>query len=157
MGGEFIQLLRIYRLKDVLCECITSKVFLEMKEFHFLVPIIKSEAYWDYHFSVIQALYPLYRLLRLADMKEPGIDKVKYYVMQVDHLLDDGIGNICSKIESGEGAVVAQKVCTVVCEDLPDPDPVEVTMKRQGNLKKAEDEEDEESKFWHEEKLQSVI
>ena len=76
MGGECIQLLRIYRLKDVLCECITSKVFLEMKEFHFLVPIIKSEAYWDYHFLVIQALYPLYRLLRLADMKEPGIDKV---------------------------------------------------------------------------------
>jgi hypothetical protein len=80
-------------------------------------------------------------------MKEPGIDKVKYYVMQVDRLLDDGIGNICSKIESGEGALVAQKVCTVICEDLPDPDPVEVTMKRQGNLKKAEDEEDEESKF----------
>ena len=52
---------------------------------------------------------------------------------------------------------MAQKVCTVVCEDLPDTDPVEVTMKRQGNLKKAEDEEDEESKFWHEEKLQSVI
>ena len=91
MGGEFIQLLRIYHLKDVLCECITSKVFLEMKEFHFLVPIIKSEVYWDYHFLVIQALYPLYRLHHLADMKEPGIDKVKYYVMQFDHLLDDGI------------------------------------------------------------------
>ena len=127
-----------------------TELFLEMKEFHFLVPIIKSEAYWDYHFSVIQALYPLYRLLRLADMKEPGIDKVKYYVMPADHLLDDGIGNICSKIESGEGALVVQKVCNVIC-DLPDPDPVEVTMKRQGKLKKAEDEEDEESKFWHEE------
>ena len=87
MDGEFIQLLPIYHLKDVLCECITSKVFLEMKEIHFLVPIIKSEAYWDYHFSVIQALYPLYRLLHLADMKEPGIDKVKYYVMQFDRLL----------------------------------------------------------------------
>ena len=154
MGGEFIQLLRIYRLKDVLCECITSKVFLEMKEFHFLVPIIKSEAYWDYHFSVIQALYPLYRLLRLADMKEPGIDKVKYYVMQADRLLDDGIGNICSKIESGEGAVVVQKLCMVICGDLPDPDPVEVTIKRQGNLKKAEDEEDEEGEFWGEEYFQ---
>ncbi len=146
MGGEFIQLLRIYRLKDVLCECITSKVFLEMKEFHFLVPIIKSEAYWDYHFSVIQALYPLYCLLRLADIKEPGIDKLKYYVMQFDHLLDDGISNICSKIEGGEGAVVVQKVCNVICDNLPETDSVEVTVKREGNLKKAEEEEEEESK-----------
>jgi len=146
MGGECIQLLHIYHLKDVLCECITSKAFLEMKEFHFLVPVIKSEAYWDYHFLVIQALYPLYRLLHLADMKEPGFDKVKYYVMQVDCLLDDGIGKICSKIESGEGAVMAQKLCSFICEDLPEPDPVEVTVKRQGNLKKAEDEEEEESK-----------
>ena len=135
MGCECLQLLRVFRLKNVLCDCITSKALMELKEFQYIVPIIKSEAYWDYHFLVIQALY-LYCLLRLADMKEPGIDKVKYYVMQVDRLLDDGIGNICSKIESGEGAVVAQKVYTVLCEDLPEPDPVEMTMKRQGNLKK---------------------
>ena len=38
---------------------------------------------------------------------------------------------------------MAQKVCTVICEDLSEPDPVEVSLKRQGNLKKAEDEEDE--------------
>ena len=137
-----------------MCDCITSNVFLELKEFQYIVPIIRSEAYWDFHFAVIQALYPLYRLLCLADMKEPGIDKVKYYVMQADCLLDDGIGNICSKIESGEGAEVAQKLCTVICGDLPDPDPVEVTMKWQGNLKEAEDEEDEEGKFWKEEYFQ---
>lgn len=33
----------------------------------------------------------------LADMKEEEIDKVKYYSMQVDSLMDDGIGNVCSK------------------------------------------------------------
>ena len=52
---------------------------------------------------------------------------------------------------------MAQKVCTVICEDLPEPDPVEVTVKRQCNLKKAEDEEDEESMFRYEKKLQAVI
>ena len=62
--------------------------------------------------------------------------------MQVDHLLDDGSSNICSKIDSGEGAVVVQKVCNVICDDLPEPDHMEVTVKRQGNLKIAEDEED---------------
>ena len=80
-------------------------------------------------------------------MKEPGIDKVKYYVMQFDHHLDDGISNICSKIAGGEGAVGVQKVCNVICDDLPETDSVEVTVKRQGNLKKAEDEEEEESKY----------
>ena len=44
---------------------------------------------------------------------------------------------------------MAQTVCTVICEDIPEPDPLEVTVKRQGNLKKAENEEDEESKVWH--------
>ncbi len=83
-------------------------------------------------------------------MTEPGIDKVKYYVMQVDQLLDDRIGNICSKIARCEGAVVVQKVCSVICDNLPESDPVEVTVKRQGNLKKAEDDEDKESEFWHE-------
>ena len=52
-------------------------------------------------------------------MKEAGIDKVKYYVMQVDCLLIHRVSNICSKIESGERAVVVQKVCSVICEDLP--------------------------------------
>ncbi len=45
---------------------------------------------------------------------------------------------------------MAQKICYVICNDLPGTDRVEVTMKREGNLKKAEDEEDEETKFGHE-------
>ena len=121
MGGECLQLLRVFRLKDVLCDCITSKVFLELKEFQYIVPIIKSEAYWDFHFAVIQALYPLYRLLRLADMKDAAIDKVKYYVMQVDRLKDDGIENIYSKMDSVEGSVILRKLCEVVCLDIPEP------------------------------------
>ena len=71
-------------------------------------------------------------------MKEARIDKVKYYVMEVNHVLDDRIGNICSKIESGKGAVIAQKVCNVICDDLPETDSVKVTVKRQGNLNRGE-------------------
>ena len=77
---------------------------MELKEFQYIVPIIKSEAYWDFHFAIIQALYPLYHLLHLADMKKAAIDKVKYYIMQVDHLMDDGIENACSKMDSIEGS-----------------------------------------------------
>ena len=43
----------------------------------------------------------------------------------------------------------------MICQDLSEPDPVEVTVKRQGNLKNAENEEDEESKFLHEKNTSS--
>lgn len=104
-----------------------------------IVPVIKSETYWEFHFAVIQALYPLYQLLCFADMKEGGIDKVKYYIMQVNCLLDDGIGNVCSKKESAEESPVVQKLCDVVCVDLLDPDE-----KSQNKFKMQEDG----SKFW---------
>ncbi len=76
-------------------------------------------------------------------MKEAGIDKVKYYVMQVDHLL------MIELVESDEGAVIVQKVCSILWYDFPNPDLVEVVVKWQGNLKKAENGEDEEGKFLH--------
>ena len=119
MGGECLQLLRVFCLKSVLCD--------------YRVPIIKSEAYWDLHFVIIQALYPLYRLPHLADMKEAAIDKVKYYIMQVDRLMDDGIENVCSKMDSVEGSPILMKLCDVVCLDLPVP-----LVNIEGNVKKEE-------------------
>ncbi len=80
------------------------------------MPIIKSKAYLGYHFVDLQALYrsisPVLSLC-LTDMKETGVDKVKYHVMQVGCLPDDRIDNICSKTESGEGTVIVQKVVTI--------------------------------------------
>ena len=41
--------------------------------------------------------------------------------MQVDHLMDDGIENICSKMDSIEGSAILRKLCEVVCLDIPEP------------------------------------
>ena len=122
MGGECLQLLRVFCLKNFLCDCITSKVFMELTKFQYIVPIIKSEAYWNFHFAIIQALYPLYYLLHLANMKQEAIDKLKYYIMQVDCLMDDGIENVCSKMDSVDGSPILMKLCDVVCLDLPEPE-----------------------------------
>ena len=54
-------------------------------------------------------------------MKEAAIDKVKYYIMQVDRLMDDGIENVCSKMESVDGSLILMKLCDIVCLDLPVP------------------------------------
>lgn len=55
-------------------------------------------------------------------MKEAVIDKVKYDIMSVDCLIDDEIGNVCSKMESTKGLPFLQKLCDVVCIDLPNKD-----------------------------------
>ena len=91
-------------LKDTLAECMTNRVFLDNKQFHFLGEVLKIEEYWDLHFAVCQCLYPLYRLLRLADIKIGGIDKVKYYVHQVDCLMEDGIQQVKEKWSNADVA-----------------------------------------------------
>ena len=62
---------------------IMSKVFIECKKFLFVGQIVKHDGFWDLLLAICQLWYPLFRLLRLADMRG-GIDKVKYYVCQVD-------------------------------------------------------------------------
>jgi hypothetical protein len=96
MGGEALQLLRILRLKDTIMESVMSKVFIECKKFHFIGQIVKHDGFWDLLLAICQLWYPLFRLLRLADMRG-GIDKVKYYVCQVDLLMESGLQNVMKK------------------------------------------------------------
>jgi hypothetical protein len=70
MGGECIQLLRIYRIKQTLDECINSKIFADLgSNFTPLKSLLKLDEYWDYHYSICLLLYPLYKLLHLADKR----------------------------------------------------------------------------------------
>lgn len=100
MGGYALQLMRVMRLKNVIAECTASKVFLDTKKFHFIHDVMKLDMFWDVLFAIIQLLYPLYRLLRLCDTQRCCIDKVKFYVMQVDRLLEPGLDNTKVKLES---------------------------------------------------------
>ncbi len=47
--------------------------------------------------------------------------------------MDDGIENVCSKMDSVEGSPILMKLCDVVCLDLPEPEE-----NIQGNVKKEE-------------------
>lgn len=109
MGNECLWILCVYHLKDVLYDCIPSKVFLKLKKFQFIGFIIMSQAYWDFHCTEIQALYPLYHLCHLAVVKELAIDKAKYYIMQIDHLMDDGIESVHSKLDSAKDRPILQR------------------------------------------------
>ena len=98
MGGEMLQLLRVMRLKETLEEVVATKVFLELKEFHFLKDVIKCDDFWDCLFTLNQTLYGFYRLLRLGDTQIGVIDKVKYYILQIDRLMPDLLANLAAKM-----------------------------------------------------------
>ena len=97
MGGEVLQLLRVLRLTDAIMEATMSKVFVEERKFHFIREIVRHEGFWDLLFAICQCWYPLFHLLRLSDLAIGGVDKVKYYVCQIDRLLDSGLNNVLAK------------------------------------------------------------
>ena len=97
MGGEALQLLRVLRLNDTIMEATMSTVFVEEKKFHFIREVVCHEGFWDLLFAICQCWYPLFHLLRLSDLALGGIEKVKYYVCQIDRLLDSGLSNVLAK------------------------------------------------------------
>ncbi len=97
MAGEFISFLRLFRLKDALQATTRDKVFVDYKKFQFLAVILNNQLYWDCLFAMIQAIYPFYRMLRLCDMKLGGMPYLKYYAVQADRLLGDGMTNLMEK------------------------------------------------------------
>ena len=94
MWGEAMQLLRVLWLKNALTECVASKAFQELKQFAIVGEVLLHDGFWDLMQYVCEALYPIYPLLQLADMKIGGIDKVKYFMHQIDRLLPKSIDDV---------------------------------------------------------------
>jgi hypothetical protein len=67
---------------------------------HWIRDVMKMEEFWELLFALIQMLYPLYRLLHLCDTKTGCVDKVKYFVMQTDRLLESGLNNVLEKLDA---------------------------------------------------------
>ena len=65
-------------------------------KFLFIGQIVKYDGFWDLLLVTCQLWYPLFWLLMLADMWG-GIHKVKYYICQVDLLMESGLENVSKK------------------------------------------------------------
>ena len=94
MAGEVFQFMRVLRLKEALQATTRDKVFVDYKRFGFVAEIINNEKTFECLFAIVQVLYPIFRILRLADMKIGGADKLYYYVMQTNCLLDPALKNM---------------------------------------------------------------
>ena len=90
MGGHIISLARTYRLKAVLESLVTDHNFISKKAIgkkgtkEKIISLIKSKSFWNHVLVCLKSLFPLLKLLRLCDKKEPAMDRLYYYVRQAD-------------------------------------------------------------------------
>ena len=87
MAGELIALLRLVRLRPALVATVTSPEFIALRAFQGLSALLQCQDFWVYAFQLARAVYPLMRILRLADKKTAGMDKLYYFVLQADRVL----------------------------------------------------------------------
>ena len=100
MAGEHIALLRLLRLKNALRATITSKEFLDLRVFHTVTSVLNDPTFWKWLFVMCRALYAPMRVLRLADQKNPAMDKLFYYVSQTDRMLPKYLGDVEERLAS---------------------------------------------------------
>ena len=87
MAGELLALLRVSRLKDTLRATIVTKKYMELKQFESLNCLLLQNTFWDLLFALSRAVYSGMRILRLADLKTAGMDKLLHYVYQADRVM----------------------------------------------------------------------
>lgn len=156
MAGELIALLRLLRLKNGLQATVVSPEFKSLKEFEVEATVLMNEDFWKYVFVMCRALYAPMRVLRLADQKTPGMDKLYYYVLQADrmlpkwltdaeehskHLMSSSIWRAMETPRLGSESDIEDNV-TDDSED--DCDSVEADAEAENGDEISEDEDDEE-------------
>jgi hypothetical protein len=89
MAGELIRLDHLLRLRDILRATIASKKFKDIweKTFWREVVVLENNEFWKYLFTLCCSLYAPMHIFQLADQKIPMMDKLHYYVCQMDKLL----------------------------------------------------------------------
>lgn len=88
MAGEIISILRVHRLGDVLKNTCTCPAFVQVGEFTDVSLLLLRDSFWDFLFKLCRAFYAQMRIIRLADQKTGAMDKLMYYVLQADSMLE---------------------------------------------------------------------
>ena len=86
MAGNLIAMLRVLRLKNALQATVTSPEFTRLNAFGNLATVILNENVWVWMFLQCRGVYPMMRILRLADQKNPAMDKLYYYIKQANRV-----------------------------------------------------------------------
>lgn len=101
MAGHIIALLRLLRMKEVIDATMATPELIRNKEFpKALKSILKSGPFWNFIFAVCRTLYPAMRLLRLCDMKQPGMDKLHYFVRKTNSMFIETAGLVDTAVRA---------------------------------------------------------
>ena len=98
MVAECLQYLHVYHLKDAVQMATRDWAFIGYKRFQFVTKLVNSEELWDTLLAIIQACYPIYRILHLKDMRVGSIDKICYFVRPSDRLLKNSMENAMERL-----------------------------------------------------------
>ena len=88
------------KVKDALTQCFASTAFRDMKQSAVMGEVLLHEGFWDLLWHVCKAMYPMYCLLMVADMRIGDIVKVKYNIHQIDSLLPQSLVELLEKWKS---------------------------------------------------------
>lgn len=88
MGGWVYCLARMFRLKEPLRQALTEENIKKWKVKPELVAILDMKTFWVVLYHLLRMLYGPLKILRLADRKEPGMDKLYYFVRLTDQTLE---------------------------------------------------------------------
>jgi hypothetical protein len=144
MAGEHVALLRLLRLKDALKSTVTSAEFLALKDFKAVAAIISNDNFWTYLFLLCRALYAPMRVLRLADLKTPAMDKLYYYVLQADRMLLKYLKEAEEHVSSGAISDVTLAAMTPASNMSRQEDEEVMDVGSDENSDSSDEEEEEE-------------
>lgn len=91
MGGHFIAFLRFLRLKSAIQSTVMSVEFKKLKVGLGIAKLLQMDKLWDQFTILVKAVYPILKVLRLADKKSPSMDQLLYYVRMTDKAIRKSI------------------------------------------------------------------
>ena len=86
--------MRVLGLRPAMQTCTRDPVFVDYKKFTFVLDILNSTQFWKCLFGLIQVCYPVFWILCIEHMMIGGMDKLYYYVRQMDRLLEPAMQNV---------------------------------------------------------------
>jgi len=101
MAGHFIAFQRMLRLKNAILSTLASSAFINLKVANDETKLLQDELIWQCLGDLVSAAFPALRVLRLADKKSQGMDKLYYYVRKTDATLTTKAGDL-NRIASDE-------------------------------------------------------
>ena len=88
MAGHWYSWHRTHRLRHALTSTLTSPEFKKLKVADNLSKFLQQDRLWEVYRVLLAVAEPILNILRLADSRQPGMDRLYFYIRMADRLLE---------------------------------------------------------------------